>query len=129
MLLENPLHGFEIEFRRQVEHREIFVVEILGLLRLVGLAAGQVVEQVDMRLHMAVEVHRHEGGELDEAGIDPPLRALEAQGHAADQVLLEPGDRLFLGEIVDLGRGDARVDRPGHQGNARRAAPGCCPRP
>ena len=35
----------------------------------------------------------------------------------------EPLDRLFLREFVDLGRRDAGVDRPGHQGEARRLEP------
>ena len=32
VFLEHPLHGFEIKFRRQIEHGEIFVVERLGRL-------------------------------------------------------------------------------------------------
>jgi hypothetical protein len=38
VLLEHPLHGFQIELRAEVEHREILVVEILGDLRLVEFA-------------------------------------------------------------------------------------------
>ena len=68
-----------------------------------------------MRLKMAVDVHAHEGGELHEAGIDLAPAAAIAIGHRRDQVLLEPLDRLALGELVDLGRVDAGVDRARHQ--------------
>ena len=69
---------------------------------------------------MAVQVHAHEGGELQEAGIDAAHRAGVAPGHGADQVLLEPLDRLAGGQFVDLGGVDAAVDRPGHQRHAAR---------
>ena len=48
------------------------------------------------------------------------MRAGVAPGHAADQVVLEPFDRLAGGQLVDLGRVDAAVDRPGHQRHAAR---------
>ncbi len=68
-----------------------------------------------MRLGVAVEIHAHEGGELHEAGIDAPERTVIAEWHARDQVLLEPGHRLALGQFIDLGQVDAGVDRLCHQ--------------
>ena len=41
-------------------------------------------------------------------------RALALERHVVDQVLLEPFQRLALGEIIDLGRQDPGVDRPRH---------------
>src|SRR3546814_15580078 len=38
VILKHPLHGLEIEFGGKVEHREILVVEGLGLLGLGGIA-------------------------------------------------------------------------------------------
>ena len=60
--------------------------------------------------------------QLHEARIDPPARAREARRHLGDQVALEPLDRLAHGQLVDLGRVDARVDRAGHQRHAARLA-------
>jgi hypothetical protein len=42
MLLEHQPHGFKKEFRAEIEHREIFVVERLGDGRLRQLAIGEV---------------------------------------------------------------------------------------
>ena len=58
MLLEHPLHRLQIEFRRQVHHRAVFVVELpmrFGAAhhrRRPGRGTGQ------MRVDMPVEVHR-----------------------------------------------------------------------
>ena len=42
--------------------------------------------------------------------------------HPADQIGLEPLDRVLHRQLIDLGRVDPRVDRPGHQGHAARLA-------
>ena len=89
--------------------------------RLLLLALRQMIGEVDVLLDMALQVHRHEGGELHEAGIDFSERALALHRHVIDQVFFEPVDRLALGELVDLGRLDPRVDRSGHQGQRGRA--------
>ncbi len=73
-----------------------------------------------MRLEMPLDIHAHERGELDEARIDAAERARIAHRHGRDQVLLEPFDRPRIGEFVDLGRIDAAIDRPRHQGHAAR---------
>ena len=67
---------------------------------------------------MPLGVQAHEGGQLQEAGIDPSSRADLALGHQADHLLAEPFDGLGGREFVDLGGGDARVDRPGHERHA-----------
>ena len=53
-------------------------------------------------------------------GVDAAPRTRVAPGHGVDQVLLEPADVLAGGQLVDLGRADAAVDRAGHQGEAGR---------
>ena len=115
VFLEYQLHGFQIKLGGEIEYGEIFVVERLGGGGLGLLAARQVLVQFLMRLQMTLDIHAHEGGELHEAGIDAPSAAGIAVGHGCDQVLLEPLHRLAFGEIVDLGRVDAGVDRAGHQ--------------
>src|SRR6478736_6454206 len=71
MLLENEPDGLEIELCGEVEYGKVFVIEGLGDRRLLGLAIGQIFVQFAMRLHVPVDVHAHEGGELHEARIDP----------------------------------------------------------
>ena len=121
MLLEHSPHRLYVKLRGQIEHGEIFVVERLGRRRLFHVISAWACAMSLMRLHVALEVHAHEGGELDEARIDPAARAGVAHaGTVGDQVVLEPVDRLRLGQLVDLGRIDPGVDRPGHQGHAAR---------
>src|SRR5215831_10711132 len=77
-LLEYPGHRLEIEFGREVQHREILIVERLGGLRLLNIALRQVLVEVEVRLAMAVDVHGHEGCKLHETRIDPPPGAAVA---------------------------------------------------
>jgi hypothetical protein len=56
--------------------------------------------------------------ELHETWIDLPRGAPITVGNFGDQILLEPSYRLLNGQLVDLGRADARIDRPGHQDHA-----------
>ena len=79
------------------------------------------VVKIHVLLDVALEIHRHEGSELHEAGIDFPERALALKRHVVDQIVLEPFQRFAFGEFVHLGRLDPRVDRPRHQGQRRRA--------
>jgi hypothetical protein len=67
---------------------------------------------------MSFEIHVHERRELHETWIDLPRGAPITVGNFGDQILLEPSYRLLNGQLVDLGRADARIDRPGHQDHA-----------
>ena len=120
MLLEDEPHGLEIELGGEVEYGKIFVIEGLDDRRLFSLAVGQIFVQFAMRFHVPVDVHAHEGGELHEARIHAAKGARMAQRHRRDQVSLEPVDRAGLGEFIDPGRVDARIDRSGHQRQAAR---------
>ena len=80
----------------------------------------QMIGEFDVLLDVTLEVHRDKGGELDKAGIDLPERALALKRYVVDQIVLEPAQRLAFGEIIDLGRLNAGIDRAGHQGQRRR---------
>jgi len=63
-----------------------------------------------MRLEMAIHVHAHEGGELDETDRRGGLLPDSAPARAISSFRTIPS--LALGKLVDLGRVDAGVDRP-----------------
>ena len=120
VLHEYRLHRLQIELGREICHGEIFVVEILDRMHLLELAIDHVSMQLAERILVPVEIHADEAGQLQEARIDLAPTAGITQRHFANDVALEPAQRVFLGERVDLGRIDPRVDRPGHQGQAAR---------
>ena len=120
VLLEDQAHGLEVEVGREIGDRHVLVVEVADRLRLGFLAGGEVREVLAERLGVALAVHADEGAQLQEARVDAAARALQSPRHAADQVLLEPGDRLARRQLVDRRRADPAVDRPGHQRQARR---------
>ena len=116
--LEDLVDRLEIEIRGHVHDREIFLVEVADRVGLLEIAFDPVMKQIDEGFRVALGVHAHEGAELQESRIDPPSAALEFIRHDSDQIIAEPFDRLLVGEIVDLGGRDARVDRARHQGEA-----------
>jgi hypothetical protein len=63
-----------------------------------------------VRLDVAVEVHHHEARELKETWIDLPPASLERPWHVGDDVALKPGGALALGQSIEGGGVDARVD-------------------
>ena len=94
VLLEDPLHGLEVELGGEIEHGEVLAVELLGLGRLRVLLCDEVGEQVGERRGMAAAVHRHECRELQESGVNPSPGSRVARGDLRDQVALEPFDRV-----------------------------------
>ena len=75
MLDEYLVNRLQIELGRQVHDRQIFVVEFFLLAGFRLVALDQMPIELPMGIHMPVEVHRHETGELHEARIDIPLIA------------------------------------------------------
>src|SRR5882757_9280173 len=57
MLLKHQTYGLQIELRAEVQHGKIFVVELLGGLRLLGLAVDQILIELAMCLQVAIDVH------------------------------------------------------------------------
>ena len=78
--LKHLLDRLEIEIGAQIHDREIFLVEFMDRVGLFEIARDPVLEHVDEGFGVALGVHAHEGGELQEAGIDAPARAFQAHG-------------------------------------------------
>ena len=86
----------------------------------VAVALDQMVEQVLVRVHVAVEIHADEAVKLQEPGIDVAHQAGMRKRHLGDDVAAEPVDALFRGEVVHRGRIAAGVDRSAHQRHRHR---------
>ena len=101
---EHRVDGLQVEFGGQVHHREILVVEIAMLLRRIAVALDEMAEQFLMRRDVAVEVHRHEAGELQKARIDVAHEARMRERHLDDALRRNQSMPRCLGELVDRGR-------------------------
>lgn len=82
------------------------------LLGTVTIANDQMLEQLEMRIDVAVEVHGHEAGKLNEPRIDLAHEARIHHRHPVDYRILEPLQRPGFGKLVDRGRVLARIDGP-----------------
>ena len=119
--LEHHRDGLEVEFGGHVADRAIFLVELHRRIGALVVALDEMLEHLPMRDEVVAEVHRHETGELQEAGVHLPARAGIAHRHGGDDVLLEPAERALGRQRVDRGGRLARVDRAAHHGERARA--------
>src|SRR4029078_7105244 len=87
VVLEDRADGLEVELGRQVEHREVLVVERLRRPRAFLVPGDDVVVQAPERRAVALGVHPHERRDLDEAGIDA-ARQPAARRRAKDGTVL-----------------------------------------
>ena len=112
---EHRVDRLQIIFGGQIHHRHVFIIEIPVLLGRVAVAAHEVLEHIDMRGEVAIEIHRHEAGKLQETGINAASHAGIGERHLVDAILAEPGGAALLGKLIDRGRAAARVDWAAHQ--------------
>ena len=120
--LEHVFDGLEVEFLGHVAHAQVFVVKHLDLVGAVLVAHGQVFEHLVVALHMALQVHRHEPGQLHEPGVNFPPCAGIAVRHGRDHVAAEPAQGLVHCQIVHAGRAGAGIHRAAHHRQAGGAA-------
>ncbi len=66
-VLEDPLHGGQIEFRRHVHDREILVIKAVVRVEIRGLAPRDAQDLLAEGLGMAFGVHRDEALQLEKA--------------------------------------------------------------
>src|SRR6185437_2900110 len=93
MAMEDAVDRLEIEIRREIHHRRVFVIEFPRRVGAFDIALDEMLEELDMRVHMPVEIHAEKAGELHEAGIYPAESAGIAHRHDANDIALEPGQR------------------------------------
>ncbi len=126
VLLEEGLDRLQVVARRHVHDGEVFVVEAAMRGGAVLVALDEVVEHAAVRLDVAIGVHRDEGRELQEAGIDPAERAGMPRRHGRDHVPLEPAGSSAAGRAGSR-RWARRGCPPGRpSGSWCAAAPGRC---
>src|SRR5262249_59388495 len=105
----------QIELGSEVHHRKILVVKLPVLSGGVAVAMNEMREHFSLCLQMAVEIHQHEAGELQEPRVDLAAAAARRPWHLRDDGAPEPLESPLLRQVID-GRGiDARVDRPAGQ--------------
>ena len=83
---------------RQVGHREILGVEVARVGGLLVLLQHQVLVVLAQRLQVALAVHAHEGGELQEAGIDLAAETRIRPRHDSDYVPPKPVRATLFGQ-------------------------------
>ncbi|KAG0936938.1 hypothetical protein G6F31_015664 [Rhizopus arrhizus] len=113
-VLEHHADGVQVVLGRHVQHRVVFVVEAAMRFGVAVVAAQQVQVELVVRLHVAVGIHGHEPGMLQEARIHAATGAGVAGRHGVDDVVLEPRQRVLRGQVVHCSRAAARIDRAAH---------------
>ena len=114
-VLEHALDGGEVELGRHVHDREVFVVEAVVLVEVARVALGHAHDLVGKGLGMGLAVHRHEGGELQEARIDHPAHARVLEADALQDEVFELSHRHAAAEVGDVGARGVGVDRAADQ--------------
>ena len=100
-LAEHGLDGFQVVVGIHVEHGVVLVIELAVRFGAFLVALDQVGEVVVVAVQVAVGVHGHEAGVLQEAGVHLAACAREGAGHAEDHIVLKPLDAALGGQIVD----------------------------
>ena len=120
MLDEHVLDGLQIEFSRQIHHREVFVIEFAMLFGAVAITADEMAEQVLVRLDMPIQIHGHESSQLQKTWIDPSPKATVGPRYCRDDIALEPFRAVLLRQAIDSRRADPRIDRATRQHQRQR---------
>ena len=95
---------------------------IVGLTApIVTIAGNEMPEHFAVCFDMAIHIHGHEAGQLQEARIDIAHEAGVWQWHFDDAVFTEPFRAAAFGNAVDFRRAFPGVDRATHQDHGRRS--------
>src|SRR5208282_1638715 len=111
MVVKHALYRVQVEIRRQIHHRTVFLVKSASSCGAIAVAAHQAIEHPPMRRHVALEIHAQKTGELQESWINATESPGITPGNCRNHGTLEPVERMRLGETIDVGRVRPRVDR------------------
>ena len=115
MFLEHGFHGLEVEFRRNIHDRQIFIVESAVGFRRTAIALDQMLVEFHIGAHMAVQIHRHKPAELQETGVHTPVCTGIIERHFMNDIALKPFQRAGFRQIRHGRLGNAGINRPAHQ--------------
>src|SRR6516164_5039586 len=87
VLLKHGADGLKVELGRQVHHRQVLVVELAYRGCLLFLAIGEMVEKIDLRFDVPIQIYAHESGKLHKARIDAAQGARIPQRDDPDEIL------------------------------------------
>lgn len=112
MGLKHGFNGLEIEFRRHVHHRTVFLIEGTGRFRIFPVAFHQMIEEFMVLHHMVSQIHAHESGKLQKSRINLAPHPRIGRRHMGDHIALKPAQRTGGGQIIHGRRVGAGIDGP-----------------
>ena len=116
---EDALDCRQVEFRRHIHYREIFVIEAVMRVALAPLAARFGRDLVRECLRVAFHVHGNKACKLQQARIDQTAHALVFEAHALDGHVFKLPHRDRAAKVGDFGGRGVRVH--GATGQGQRA--------
>ena len=81
----------------------------------IAVALHEVIEQIDMRVHVALEIHRHKARKLHEAWVDWPHESGVRKRHGTNHGTLEPFQTARFSELIDACWVAPGIYRTAHQ--------------
>ena len=105
MFDKDGIDRLQIEFRGQIHDRPVFVIEFAVFSCGITVAADEMIEKLQMRVDVTIDIHRHKARKLQKARIDIPSTSRVTKGHDADAILRKPCTATLLHQKIDLGRG------------------------
>ena len=112
---KDGIDRLQIEFRWQIHDRPVFVVKFAVFSCGVAVAGDEMIEKLQMRGDVTIDIHRHEASQLQKARINLPARPRIPEGNRADAIALKPRAAPLLRQKIDLGRALPRVDGTAHE--------------
>ncbi len=114
--LENALDGREVKFGGHIHHGEVFVVELIVLVVITGLASGDARDLIRKRRRVLFPVHRHKGRELEQAWIHFATDAAVLKANALDHEFFQLAHRDPAPKVGHIRGRRIRVNRAADQG-------------
>ena len=120
VVLENCFDGFQIVISVHVEHSVVLVVELAVRFCAGVVALDQVFEVIVMACGMAIGVHGHEAGVLQETRVDTTSGTRKVTRHFVNHIVFKPLETLVGGQVVHRRGRLARINGSAHHGHRQR---------